>query len=184
MPFFDPKNSTESIFWRERMILGIHHVAVGVPDIEAGLAFYRDVLGFEQVERTSFSGSNAAVEAAIGIKEPAAHMAMLRGGNAYIELWQYEHPAPRNLTANPPDLGFPHFALEVTDIHQEHARLEAAGMTFVGPPVEFGDSAAVYGRDPFGNVIEIYQIDTPDRARIDNTPMVSAQSQNQPQGKQ
>ena len=85
------------------MILGIHHVAVGVPDIEAGLAFYRDALGFEQVERTSFSGPNPLVEQAIGIEEPAAQMAMLRGGNAYIELWQYESPEPRNLTANPPD---------------------------------------------------------------------------------
>lgn len=153
------------------MILGIHHVAVGVPDIEAGLTFYRDTLGFEQVERSSFSGPNPAVEAAIGIKQPAAHMAMLRGGNAYIELWQYESPEPRNLTANPPDLGYPHFALEVTDIHAEHKRLSEAGMSFVGPPVEFGDSAAVYGRDPWGNVIEIYQIDDPARARLDNTPL-------------
>ena len=27
------------------MILGIHHIAIGVADIEAGLAFYRDALG-------------------------------------------------------------------------------------------------------------------------------------------
>ena len=101
---------------------------------------------------------------------------MLRGGNAYIELWQYTQPSPRDRTANPPDLGYPHFALEVTDIRSEHARLSANGMTFVGPPVEFGGSAAVYGRDPFGNVIEIYQIDDPERARLDNTPMLQAAS--------
>ena len=154
------------------MIVGIHHVAIGVPDIESGLAFYRDVLGFEQVQRSSFSGSNPAVEAAIGIDAPSAHMAMLRGGNAYIELWQYEKPAPRDLRANPPDLGYPHFALEVVDIQAEHERLSAAGMQFVGDPVDFGDSAAVYGRDPFGNVIEIYEIRDPDRARIDNTPLM------------
>ena len=82
------------------------------------------------------------MEAAIGIKEPSAQMAMLRGGNAYIELWQYESPAPRDLTANPPDLGYPHFAQEVRDIVAEHARLSDAGMTFVGDPVEFGESAA------------------------------------------
>ncbi len=156
------------------MIVGIHHIAIGVPDIEAGLEFYRDTLGFEQVQRTSFSGPNPAVEAAIGIAGPSAHMAMLRGGNAYIELWQYESPTPRDRTANPPDLGYPHFALEVKDIHMEHERLSAAGMTFVGPPVEFGDSAAVYGRDPWGNVIEIYQIDDPERARLDNTPQGAA----------
>ena len=153
------------------MIVGIHHVAIGVPDFEKGLAFYRDVLGFEQVQASEFSGHNPPVEGAIGIKRPAARMAMLRGGNAYIELWQYTEPQPRDLQADPPDYGYPHFALEVKDIEAEHARLSANGMQFVGPPVDFGGSAAVYGRDPFGNVIEIYEISDPSVARIDNTPL-------------
>ena len=34
------------------MIVGIHHVAVGVPDFEQGLRFYRDLLGFEVVQAT------------------------------------------------------------------------------------------------------------------------------------
>ena len=154
------------------MILGIHHIAIGVPDFEKGLAFYTEVLGFEQVESSSFSGPNPGVEAAIGIKEPTAKMAMLRGGNAYIELWQYESPNPRDLVADPPDYGYPHFALQVTDIHAEHARLSEGGMTFVGPPADFGASAAVYGRDPFGNVIEIYEIRDPERAQLSNTPLI------------
>ena len=66
------------------MIVGIHHIAVGVPDFEAGLAFYRDVLGFEQVEASQFSGDRPEVEAAIGLARPAAQMAMLRGGNALL----------------------------------------------------------------------------------------------------
>ena len=61
------------------MIVGIHHVAIGVPDFEAGLRFYTEVLGFEIVEETRFSGPNPAVEAAIGLPEPSARMAMLRG---------------------------------------------------------------------------------------------------------
>ena len=129
------------------------------------------MLGFEEVQRTEFSGSNPPVEAAIGIAEPAAKMAMLRGGNAYIELWQYSAPTPQDLRANPPDFGYPHFALEVKDIEVEHARLTEGGMTFVGPPVDFGTSAAVYGRDPFGNVIEIYEIRDPEMPRIDNTSL-------------
>ncbi len=159
------------------MIIGIHHVAIGVPDIEAALTFYRDVLGFEEVERSEFAGPNPAVEAAIGIEAPAAKMAMLRGGNAHIELWQYAEPAPRDLRSEPSDYGYPHFALEVADIDAEHARLAEAGMTFVGPPVEFGDSAAVYGRDPFGNVIEIYEIRSADRAKIANTAIARGEIQ-------
>ncbi len=154
------------------MIVGLHHVAVGVPDFDRGLSFYVDVLGFEQVEGTEFSGPNKPVEDAIGLKEPSAKMAMLRCGNAYVELWQYEKPEPQDLRSRPCDYGYPHMALEVKDIQDEHARLTAAGMEFVGEPVEFGDSAAVYGRDPFGNIIEIYEIRDPERARIDNTPLM------------
>jgi catechol-2,3-dioxygenase len=36
----------------------------------------------------------------------------------------------------------------------------------VGPPVDFGDTSAVYGQDPFGNVIEIYEIRNPERAQL------------------
>ena len=156
------------------MIVGIHHIAIGVPDFDLGLDFYTGVLGFEQVEGTEFSGRNAKVEAAIGLQEPAARMAMLRGGNAHIELWQYTNPAPQDLTSTPSDYGFPHFALEVKDIQSEYERLMAAGMTFVGPPVDFGESAAVYGQDPFGNVIEIYEIRNPDQAQLANTPLIAA----------
>jgi catechol-2,3-dioxygenase len=32
--------------------------------------------------------------------------------------------------------------------------------------VNFGDISAVYGRDPFGNVIEVYEIRDPNRAQL------------------
>jgi len=31
-------------------------------------------------------------------------------------------------------------------------------MEFVGPPVDFGVVSAIYGKDPFGNFIELYEI--------------------------
>lgn len=158
------------------MIVGIHHIAIGVPDFDRAFTFYTEVLGFEAVENTEFSGANPPVEAAIGLTRPSAKMAMLRGGNAHIELWQYTEPTPKDLGSRPCDYGYPHFALEVKDIEAEHARLSAAGMEFVGPPVDFGDSAAVYGNDPFGNVIEIYEIRNPDRAQIANTPVAKGAS--------
>ena len=36
----------------------------------------------------------------------------------------------------------------------------------VGEPVELGGSAAIYGKDPFGNIIEIYEIRDPDIAQL------------------
>ena len=40
-------------------------------------------------------------------------------------------------------------------------------MTFVADgPVDFGTSSAVYGKDPFGNIIEIYEIRDPAIAQL------------------
>jgi len=159
--------------FKKFMIIGIHHIAISVPDIDAGLAFYRDVLGFEQVRRSSISGNVPAVEAAIGIKAPVAQVAMLRGGNAYIELWAYEHPKPRDKRADPPDFGYPHFALEVKNIKQEYKRLKDAGMDFVGEPVNFGKTSAIYGRDPFGNIIELSEVKAADSTSLANAPLIN-----------
>jgi glyoxylase I family protein len=140
------------------MIVGIHHVAIGVPDFDKGLAFYRDTLGFEVVERSDFAGDNQLVDRAIGLPRVTAKMAMLKAPNAFVELWQYAAPVPEDKRQRPCDFGYAHFALQVDGLEQEYARLRAAGMEFVGEPVDFGVATAIYGRDPFGNVIELYEI--------------------------
>lgn len=149
------------------MIVGIHHVALGVPDFDKGLAFYRDTLGFEVVQRANFEGNHPLADRAIGLDGVAAKMAMLKAPNAFLELWQYANPTPADRRGRPCDFGYVHFALQVDGLEQEYARLVAAGMEFVGPPVEFGTSAAIYGRDPFGNVIELYEIRDPHTAQLD-----------------
>ena len=127
------------------MIVGIHHVAIGVPDFARGLAFYRDILGFEVVQTSEFRGTNRLADQAIGLDVTTAQMAMLKAPNAYIEIWQYSNPDPVDRRSRPCDYGYPHFALQVDGIQEEYDRLRNAGMEFVGPPVEFGGSAAIYG---------------------------------------
>ena len=92
----------------------------------------------------------------------------LKGPNAFLELWQYTNPEPKDLRSRPCDYGYPHFALQVDDIQVEYDRLKTHGMEFVGEVVHFGDtSSAIYGRDPCGNVIELYEIKTPDIAQLE-----------------
>jgi glyoxylase I family protein len=140
------------------VIVGIHHIAIGVPDFDKGLAFYRDLLGFEVVQESDFDRDNAMADRAIGLPKVAARMAMLKAPNAYIELWQYANPPPDDRRGRPCDYGYAHFALQVDGIAAEYTRLKAGGMTFVGDPVDFGVVSAIYGRDPFGNFIELYEI--------------------------
>jgi len=145
------------------MILGIHHIALSVPDMRKATEFYCGVLGFTELWTQEYEGAATAADAIVGLKAISATVKMLSAGQVSFELWEYRHPKPRpsNPDYSPADHGIAHFCLEVRDIAAEYARLSAAGMRFVGPPIEIDGSGAVYGRDPFGNVIEIYEIATP-----------------------
>ncbi len=149
------------------MIVGIHHVAIGVPDFERGLRFYRDTLGLEVVESSDFDGTIPLVDRAIGLPRVTAKMAMLKAPNAFIELWQYSNPEPTDRRGRPCDYGYVHFCLQVDGIRAEYDRLVAAGMEFAGEPVDFGTASAIYGRDPFGNVIELYEIRNKTTAQLE-----------------
>ena len=80
-------------------------------------------------------------------------------GDTRIEIFQYESPTPseRDPDFRVCDHGITHFCLSVTGIEDEYARLAEAGVEFNGPPIDLGASICVYGRDPFGNVIELKQ---------------------------
>jgi glyoxylase I family protein len=144
------------------MIVGLHHVALSVPDIDAAARFYIDVLGFEH----AFDGEwddKPLNDRVIGVDGTSAKVRMLRTSNAYVELWEYRRPVPAPQAADysPANHGYAHICLQVTDIHAEHSRLSANGMTFHGPPVQLGANSAIYGRDPFGNIIELYEVTGP-----------------------
>lgn len=149
------------------MIVGLHHVALGVDDFDKALTFYTEALGFEVVQQSEFN-NDANANKAIGLDGIEAKMAMLKAPNAFVELWQYSQPAPKDLRSRPCDYGYPHIALQVDDIQTEYDRLKTHGMDFVGEVVHFSDDAsAIYGRDPCGNIIELYEIKTKEIAQLD-----------------
>ena len=141
------------------MIEGIHHIGIGVPDLDAAIAFYCDVLGMEDEWGADIDGTDVQSDAVIGLPNVTARMRMVRSGSCRVELWEYANPAPVSFDQSYPasNRGITHFCLQVSDIASEHARLSAEGMTFAGPPVAMEGMTAVYGRDPFGNIIEIYE---------------------------
>ena len=89
---------------------------------------------------------------------------MLRAGNTYLELFEYESPPPATGDPERPvcDHGITHIALDVRDTDAECERLSAAGMHFHCPPLDLGLAKATYGRDPDGNVVELQEILTDD----------------------
>jgi len=152
------------------VIVGLHHVALVVTDLDAAIGFYTEHLGCKLVDQFEWQGDNPVVDSAIGLPGSAARGAMMQISNAFVELWQYQTPPSRDRRADPNDRGYSHIALQVQGIAEEHARLTAAGMTFVGPPVDFGNSSAIYGRDPFGNLIELYELRDESRPQLRGLP--------------
>ena len=125
------------------MIVGIHHTAMSVTDMEQSLAFYRDLLGMEVLSDSAWVGSpesNPKPERLLALKDPAARQAMLRCGDAHIELFEFStpEPSPQALDRRVNDIGYTHFALDVKDVDAEYERLSNAGVVFHCPPINLG----------------------------------------------
>ena len=143
----------------------MHHVSRGVSDMDASLAFYRDLLGMEVALDTEMSG--AMLDAEVGLSGAVLRFVLLRasGTAPFLELLQYRAPEgkPYPADSSPADVGAHHVALVCNDIRTAHAKLAAAGVRFNHPPQEV-DSGTLRGHwtaycfDPDGLVVELWQL--------------------------
>ncbi len=146
------------------MILAFAHPALVVPDLDAATRFYGDMFGFEPIGDESWSDAPEA-DSAIGLTGSRARGRMLKGHNCFLELFEFdvptgEAPAPASQGAN--ELGLRHIAFYVDDCRKEYERFVALGGQRMGEPMAGENGAwAVYGRDPFGNIIELCEIGNP-----------------------
>ena len=140
-------------------VVGLHHVGISVPDLDEAIAFYTEAFGLRLVQRARWSESEVA-DAVVDMEGSAARLAVLWAGNAAIELFEYSSPTPSPQAPDRPvaDHGINHLCFQVTDIHGEYERLRRLGMRFHAAPVEVEDGWATYGRDPWGNVIELSEM--------------------------
>ena len=119
----------------------IGHVHLKVSDLERAVAFYRDVLGFELMQRF---GAEAAFLSAGGYHH---HLG--------LNTWQSRGGAP----PPPGSTGLFHFAILYPSrraLGRAVRRVLEAGVGLDGAS-DHGVSEAVYLRDPDGNGIELYR---------------------------
>ena len=156
-------------------IKGIHHIAISVPDLKRARAFYCDVLGFEIAEEFEF-GPDDESDRVTQVKGACADVLMLRAGNMHVEIFEFRNDGVTLQDDDRPvcDHGYTHFSLEVDgDIEEVYAALEVAGVRWHSPVV--GDLnvegyAVTYGRDPFGNVIEIQKLAESNPGHVKHLP--------------
>ena len=151
------------------MILGLHHAAVAVPDIEAALRFYGEVLGFEVCSEATLPPGFAPLSRAFGIDDASCRVRMLHKGNSFLELFEFDTALEAEPDRPVNRLGITHFAFSTDDAEADYQSLEAAGVEFNAPLFGAAPSRFAYGRDPFGNVIELLEHapDGPSARRFD-----------------
>lgn len=138
---------------------GIHHVAISVPSLAEAKTFYVDKLGFVLCDESHLAPSEDG-DKVTGLRGADSHVLMVKAGNLFLEIFEFHNPAPKTQNNRPVcDHGYTHLALEVEDIQVAYEYLKQAGVRWHHTPTEAGDGYVVtYGRDPFGNVIEIQQL--------------------------
>lgn len=137
----------------------LHHVAMTVPDLDLAAAFYRDALGLDEVRRKSWS-EDARMDAILGVPGSAGRVMFLSDGVMGFEFFEFSAPEGRSEAspASATQLGWMHVCLRVDDIAAVCDKLREKGMSFwTEPSLGPTGNIAVYGRDPFGNLIELTQ---------------------------
>jgi len=127
---------------------GFHHQGVSVPDLEAAIAWYRDVLGFELEQRTH-------------IPSIPADIAFLRNGDLRFELFELADAEPLPPSRREPDAdlrthGNKHAAFVVDDPIAFAEELARRGADIVWARRN-PHGANAFVRDVAGNLIEFLE---------------------------
>lgn len=158
-------------------VTGLLHFSVTVSNIERSIRFYRDVLGMEvcwskaggrptciREEKQSY------VAGVTGYPDAHLKIAMLRHGQATLELVEYVQPHEAGIGSGTHRPGSPHIAFIVADVDRAWDSLKSQSkqwsLSFVGKGpvlVDRGPNTggrAFYFRDPDGITIEIVELNT------------------------
>lgn len=95
----------------ERWTLGAHHIGLAVPDLDAALGFFRDLLGYDLLR-----------------EDPDYPAAFVSDGTLMITLWRVADPATAHAFDRRANVGLHHLALKVADetvLNQLHDKVRA-----------------------------------------------------------
>lgn len=148
-------------------ITGVDHFGVTVGDVDRALAFWRDLLGLEEVGRGVVEWEH--LDRLVALADTKIEWVELRiPGGGTIELSRYHRPVGEPVAPgeeNEP--GRSHVSLLVEDLAGTLAHLRAAGVRSRTPdPVDipvgaYAGSKAVYVFDPDGVEIELIERNRP-----------------------
>jgi catechol 2,3-dioxygenase-like lactoylglutathione lyase family enzyme len=144
------------------MIKGVHHTCITVSEMERSIQFYRDLLGLELVMTEESERSGDDRSKALGVPQAKVKLAILRAGDAQIELIEYVTAKGQPYDRSNNDTGSMHIAFQVEDIDAVYQRMVESGVRFTAPPATIPAGPMegwrwTYFFDPDGVSLEIIQ---------------------------
>ncbi len=144
-------------------VVGAHHTAFHVADLDRSIAFYCDLFDCEIVWKRL--NEDDYVRRIVGYPTASLNQAMLLipGGEHHLELIEYQGVDRAAVDTSPPNPGTAHICFLVNDLRDTYETLSAAGVKSVSEPVEVVAGAnsgrlAVYMIDPDGFRIELLSV--------------------------
>jgi len=126
-----------------------HHLGISVPDLEASIKWYKEMLGF-------------SLEKRMEIKELNAQIAFLYNGYFRIELFEVTGAESLQEERRHPDLdlkthGIKHLAYEVENVSVFIGELKKCGVDIAMDVNKMENKEMAFIRDNSGNLIEIVE---------------------------
>jgi catechol 2,3-dioxygenase-like lactoylglutathione lyase family enzyme len=150
------------------VITGLAHTGVCVPDCEAAVAFYRDVLGL-RVLSPPYVMSGNAIRDDMGelVGDPTMKAAIVGfddDGDRVLEVIEYLNIDGEARRRELPDHGLSHVGLVCEDIDATRKELEGKGVRFlVGGVADVARVRTTWFADPWGVVFILVEKSRPDR---------------------
>lgn len=150
------------------MITGLAHSGVCVPDCEAAVAFYRDVLGL-RVLSPPYVMSGNAIRDDMGelVSDPSMKAAIVGfpgDGDRVLEVIEYLNVGGSGPRGALTDHGLSHVGLVCEDIDATRAELERKGVRFlVGGIADVARVRTTWFVDPWGVVFILVEKSRPER---------------------
>jgi catechol 2,3-dioxygenase-like lactoylglutathione lyase family enzyme len=153
------------------VITGLAHTAVCVPDVEAAVAWYTEVLGLRVLSPPyRMEGEEISTDMGELVPPPVVVKAAIVGfehGDHVLEIIEYpEAPGrPRPVDAAVTDHGFTHIGLVCDDMEATRAAMEDKGVVFLTAGLAgVAGLRTTWFRDPYGLVYILLQKGDPSRA--------------------
>jgi len=129
----------------------IRHCGILVKNIDESLRIYKDVLGFEEIERKTLKGKY--IEGLLNRKglELTYSKLKLKGCKTLLELWKIEKFIP--------PYSFSHISLDINNLDQICIKLKEKGVQFFSEPLLSPHKAVkvVFCQDEDGNRLELVE---------------------------